>query len=378
MYKNEEISGECMKDKCLVVTGGGDCPGLNAVIRAIVKRASLEKNWEVIGSINGFNGVLLDPMEIVDLDPKTVAGIHVRGGTILGTTNKGGPFEWPVQQKDGSWTAKDRSAEMLRKLEFLKVKAVINIGGDGSQRISQKLYEMGCNIIGVPKTIDNDLGATDTTFGFPTAVEIATDALDKLVTTAASHNRILIMEVMGRAAGWIALHSAVAGGAEVCIIPEIPYDINVIIEDIKKRIVNGRGFVNIVIAEGAKPIGGEMVYQEKNDIRDNLRLGGAGIRLKNELIKAGIETDIRVTILGHLQRGGKPNAYDRILATQFGVKAFDMVLDNDFGKMVSIRNDEMIAVPISDAIEEYNYVDVDSDLVHTARKSGISFGDKQD
>lgn len=367
-----------MKKRCLVLTGGGDCPGLNAVIRAIVKRASLEKDWEIIGSIDAFNGVLRDPLEIIDLDLKTVAGIHVHGGTILGTTNKGGPFNWPIKQEDGSWIKVDRSAEMLRKLEFLQVKAVINIGGDGSQLISQKLFKMGCNIIGVPKTIDNDLGATDTTFGFPTAVEIATEALDKLVTTAASHHRIQIMEVMGREAGWIALHSAVAGGAEVCLIPEIPYDINVVKEHIDKRIVDGRGFVNIVIAEGAKPIAGNMVYQETEDQQGSFKLGGAGIRLKHELKETGIESDIRVTILGHLQRGGKPIAYDRILATQFGVKAFEMVLEKEFGKMVAIQDNEIVAVPIEEAIEKYNYVDIDSDLMHTAIRSGISFGQKRE
>lgn len=366
-----------MKNRCLVVTGGGDCPGLNAVIRAIVKRASLEKDWEIIGSVNAFDGVLLDPMEIIDLDMKTVAGIHVRGGTILGTTNKGGPFSWIVQKADGSRTCEDRSAEMLRKLEFLNVKAVINIGGDGSQRISYKLYEMGCNIIGVPKTIDNDLGATDTTFGFPTAVEIATEALDKLVTTAASHNRILIMEVMGREAGWIALHSAVAGGAEVCLIPEIPYDIEIIKKRISKRIVNNRGFVNIVIAEGAHPLDGSKVYKKTIEGLDTDRLGGVGNRLLLELKDAGVETDIRVTSLGHLQRGGKPIAFDRILATQFGVKAFEMVLNKEFGQMVSIRHSKLICVPILEAIEKYNYVNIESDLVHTARKIGISFGDQE-
>jgi 6-phosphofructokinase 1 len=356
-----------MKKRCLVVTGGGDCPGLNAVIRAIVKRASLESDWEIIGSIDAFNGILTDPMEIMDLDLKTVAGIHVRGGTILGTTNKGGPFDWAVVDDYGKVSIEDRSAEMLRKLEFLNVKAVINIGGDGSQRISQRLYEMGCNIIGVPKTIDNDLGATDVTFGFPSAVEIATEALDKLVTTAASHNRILIMEVMGRGAGWIALHSAVAGGAEVCLIPEIPFEINYVIERINKRIINGRGFVNIVVAEGAKSETSPQPISADHD--------GAGIKLMKELKTAGIKTDIRVTILGHLQRGGKPSAYDRILATQFGVKAFEMVLNKEFGSMAAIRNDKIIAVPLAEALEKYNFVDLNSDLIATARNIGISFGD---
>lgn len=213
--------------RVLVLTGGGDCPGLNAVIRAIVKRASRETDWEIVGSIQAFDGVLREPTEIKILNKEVVAGIHVRGGTILGTTNKGGPFAWPVQNSDGSWKTVDRSDEMIRKLQYMGIDAVINIGGDGSQRISQALYEKGLKIIGVPKTIDNDLSVTDFTFGFQTAVQTATEAVDKLVTTAASHNRILILEVMGRYAGWIALHSAIAGGAEVCLIPEIPYDIKI-------------------------------------------------------------------------------------------------------------------------------------------------------
>ena len=365
-----------MKNRCLVVTGGGDCPGLNAVIRAIVKRASLEKDWEIIGSINAFNGILHNPMEIKDLDMQAVAGIHVRGGTIIGTTNKGGPFNWPIQDKKGQWQIEDRSADMLRKLEVLNVKAIINIGGDGSQRISQQLYEMGCNIIGVPKTIDNDLGCTDTTFGFPTAVEIATEALDKLVTTAASHNRVLVMEVMGREAGWIALHSALAGGAEVCLIPEIKYDIEKVIQRLDERFIGGKGFANIVIAEGACPLEGSLAYQKiYSEKPEQPRLGGAGLRLMQELQEGGLQADVRVTTLGHLQRGGKPIASDRILAAIFGVKAFEMVLDKDFGNMVAIQGGKLTSVPIAEAIEKYNYVDLDSDLVHTARCLGISFGD---
>ncbi|MDP8201640.1 MAG: ATP-dependent 6-phosphofructokinase [Candidatus Tenebribacter burtonii] len=365
-----------MRKRCLVVTGGGDCPGLNAVIRAIVKRASKEQDWKIIGSRDAFNGVLREPMEIVELDNSTVAGIHVRGGTILGTTNKGGPFAWAVKDNNGNWKEEDHSSEMLRKLEFLNVHAVINIGGDGSQKISQQLFEIGCNIIGVPKTIDNDLGFTDITFGFPTAVEIATDAVDKLVTTAESHNRIIILEVMGRDAGWIALHAAVAGGAEVCLIPEIPYDIQKIIKRINKRIHNSRGFVNIVISEGAYPLDGTHQYQNNDEIGNhNLRLGGAGNRLMHELKENGIATDIRVTTLGHLQRGGKPIAYDRILATKFGVKAFEMVLEKEFGKMAALHNGKLISVSISEVIEKYNYVDLNSDLVKTARDIDISFGD---
>ena len=208
--------------RVMVLTGGGDCPGLNAVIRGIVKRASQEKDWEVIGCIESFNGVLREPTEIVELNEKSVEGLQIQGGTILGTTNKGGPFAWPVRNSDGTWTTVDRSDEMIRKLQYLGVDAVINIGGDGSQRISLGLAQKGLHIVGVPKTIDNDLSSTDYTFGFQTAVQICTEAIDKLVTTAASHNRVFIMEVMGRDAGWIALHCAIAGGADICIIPEIP------------------------------------------------------------------------------------------------------------------------------------------------------------
>ena len=235
----------------MVVTGGGDCPGLNAVIRAIVKRASIEKNWEVIGCIDSFNGVLKEPTEIVVLDQSNVSGILVKGGTILGTTNKGGPFAWPIKNSDGTWSSVDRSDEMIRKLQILGIDAVINIGGDGSQRISLDLFKKGLNIIGVPTTIDNDLSATDFTFGFQTAVQTVTEAIDKLVTTASSHNRIFIMEVMGRDAGWIALHSAIAGGADVCIIPEMPYSVDKIKEKIDSRYIKGKGFCIIVVAEGA-------------------------------------------------------------------------------------------------------------------------------
>ena len=365
-----------MRKRALVVTGGGDCPGLNAVIRAIVKRSGKERDWEIIGSYEAFNGILREPMELMVLDEKIVSGIHVKGGTIIGTTNKGGPFAWPVKKSDGTWEAVDRSDELLRKLQYQGIEAVINIGGDGSQRISQQLFEKGCNIIGVPKTIDNDLAGTDFTFGFQTAVEIATDAVDKLVTTAESHNRIFILEVMGRDAGWIALHAAVAGGAEICLIPEIPYDVNSVLKRIHSRITLGRGFVIIVIAEGAKPLGGDVVAEESNEIGyGHKHLGGAASRLKQELQKAGSEEDIRVTILGHLQRGGSPSAYDRILATQFGAKAFEMILDRDFGKMVAYKHPDIVAVPILEAIATYNVVKPDDQLLKTARGIGISMGD---
>ena len=365
-----------MKKRLLIATGGGDCPGLNAVIRAIVKRASFEHNWEVLGSIDAFNGILKDPMHIVELTPEKVAGIHIQGGTIIGTTNKGGPFNWPIKNPDGTWTTVDRSQEFLDRLRYQNIEALINIGGDGSQRISQQLFELGCPVIGVPKTIDNDLSATDFTFGFQTAVDIATDAVDKLVTTAASHHRILILEVMGRFAGWIALHSAIAGGAEVCLIPEIPYNIQNIMQAIDERIDRGHDFANIVIAEGARPVDGDMTFVESDEPGAmKIKLGGAGLRLAQELKNAGCTIDIRVTILGHLQRGGTPNAFDRILASQFGVKAFELVLQQKWGSMVAYRHPGIVAVPLTEAIEKYNYIDLDSDLVATARGLGISLGD---
>jgi len=364
-----------MKNRILVLTGGGDCPGLNAVIRGIVKRARKEKNWKILGSIEAFNGVLREPMEIITLNKRTTAGIHVKGGTILKTTNRGNPLSYHVQKEDGSWTTEDRSAELLEKLESLKIKAVINIGGDGSQRISQELYKKGLNIIGVPKTIDNDLSATDLTFGFRTAVQIGTDSFDKLVTTAESHHRVMIMEVMGRDAGWIALHTALAGGAEVCLIPEIPYDITKIVKRINKRYIGRKGFVNIVIAEGAKSKDGSTFHHDNTEGSEHVRLGGIAYQLSQQLKEAGCQAEIRETILGHIQRGGTPIAFDRILATLFGVKAFEMVLEEKFGQMVAYKGNDIVSVSLLEAIYEINYVNPDSFMVKAARGVGISFGD---
>jgi 6-phosphofructokinase 1 len=365
-----------MTKRVLVLTGGGDCPGLNAVLRGIVKRSAQERDWEILGSYEAFNGIMREPMELIVLDEKKVAGIHVQGGTIIGTTNKGGPFAWPVKNHDGTWETVDRSDELLRKLQYQNIEAVINIGGDGSQTISQQLFEKGCNIIGVPKTIDNDLAGTDFTFGFQTAVEIATDAVDKLVTTAASHNRIFILEVMGRDAGWIALHAAVAGGAEICLIPEIPYRTDKIIEHLHKRIKNGRGFAIIVMAEGARPLDGQISLLSSDEVGyQKVRIGGAGLRLEHELKDAGLQQDVRTTILGHLQRGGIPYAYDRVLATQFGVKAFEMVLKQDYGKMVAYKHPEIVSMPIKDALARYNTITPDAQLLRTARGIGICIGD---
>ena len=361
--------------KILVLTGGGDCPGLNAVIRGIYKRAKREKDWDVYGSIEAFNGVFKDPPELIKLNRSKTAGIPVKGGTMLKTTNKGNPIKFPVRQPDGTIQFIDRSDELAKRLKDLQFDAVVNIGGDGSQKISKALYEKGVPVIGVPKTIDNDLAATDVTFGFQTAVQIATDSFDKLVTTAESHHRVMIMEVMGRDAGWIALHTAIAGGAEICLIPEIPYDVRKIARRINLRYRKGRGFVNIVVAEGAKPKEGTVTSRAGEKESEHVRLGGVAYELSRQLKGLGCKADIRETVLGHVQRGGSPVAYDRILASLLGVKAFELALNKDFGKMVSFKNNAITAVTLEEATQEHRLVDKDSFLVHAARGLAISFGD---
>lgn len=361
--------------KVLVLTGGGDCPGLNAVIRGIARRARKEKTWEIYGSIEAFNGVLNEPQEIIKLTRRRTSGIHVKGGTILKTTNKGNPLQYPNIQADGTVRFTDRTDELVRKIKALKFDAVINIGGDGSQRISRKLFDKGIPVIGVPKTIDNDLSATDVTFGFQTAVQIATDSFDKLVTTAESHHRVMIMEVMGRDAGWIALHTAIAGGAEVCLIPEIPYDIKKIVRRINLRYKKGKGFVNIVVAEGAKPKAGAITSTAGEKGSEHVRLGGVAYQLSKQLKDAGCKAEIRETVLGHVQRGGSPMAFDRVLATLFGVKAFELVLEKKFGHMVAFKNNSFTSVTLEEATREYHVVGADSFLVQAAKGLGMSFGD---
>lgn len=361
------------KKKLLILTGGGDCPGLNAVIRGIVKSAKRNGNWDCYGSIEAFNGLFTSPYEIVKLTKSKVSGIHVKGGTILKTTNKGNPLSYPTLDKNGNKVFIDRSDELINTIKELGFDAVINIGGDGSQSISEKLFRKGCPIIGVPKTIDNDLSATDITFGFSTAVQIATDAFDKLVTTASSHNRVMILEVMGRDAGWIALHTAIAGGAEICLIPEIPFNLKSVLKTINKRYKKGKGFVNIVIAEGAK-IGNKIIGKHE-DGDQNIKLGGIANHLRYELEQLNCKGDIRTAILGHIQRGGTPVAYDRILATAFGVKAFELANMGQFGNMVALKNNEIVYSSLKSAIQHYNHIDPDHYLIHTARSIGVSFGD---
>ncbi|MBI1390517.1 MAG: ATP-dependent 6-phosphofructokinase [bacterium] len=359
----------------MILTSGGDAPGLNAVIRAATRHAIGSYGWEVVGSIEAYNGVLSDPMKVMPLDMKAVSGLLIKGGTIIGTSNKGGPFEFPYKNEHGETVTADRSDELLKRLQYLGVDAVICIGGDGSQRISQQLYEKGLKIVGVPKTIDNDLDTTEMTFGFQTAVACATDALDRLHTTAESHERYMILEVMGRDAGWIALASGIAGGADAILIPEIPFDLDKVCTKLMERHNRGLGFSLIVVAEGAFPLGGvPQVAEERKPGQPNPLLGGVGHWLAKQ-IREKTGRDVRETILGHLQRGGIPTPMDRLLATRFGVGAVELIAQEKYGHMVALRSDDIVAVPIVDAIQKYRLIDLDHNLIKTARALGISMGD---
>jgi 6-phosphofructokinase 1 len=312
----------------------------------------------------GFEGLL--NKACMPLTSELIRGILPKGGTLLRTTNRGNPFEYQVE----GGGREDRSKLLLDNIRELGIDGIIAIGGDGSLKIAQRLYEMGIPMIAVPKTIDNDLAATDFTFGFMTAVSVATDAVDRLHTTAESHDRVMILEVMGRNAGWIALYSGLAGGADIILIPEIPYRPEAVVESIRSRQTEGSPFDIIVVAEGAKRVGGEERYVD----RRSRRLGGIAYQVADELARA-IDLEIRVTVLGHIQRGGSPIPFDRVVATRFGKAAADMIAKGDFGKMVALRGTEITAVPISDAVSNPKYVDPNGELVATARSLGISFGD---
>ena len=350
------------KKRIGILTGGGDCPGLNAVIRAAV-RTSARRDIDVLGVQLGFEGLLTK--QCFPLTPESIRGILPKGGTLLRTTNRGNPFEYP--SADG---CVDRSSELVDNVRELGLDGVIAIGGDGTLRIAQRLADMGIPMVAVPKTIDNDLAATDYTFGFHTAVAVATEAVDRLHTTAESHDRVMILEVMGRNAGWIALYSGIAGGADIILIPEIPYEPEAIVRSIGSRQKEGSQFDIIVVAEGAKRVGGEESYLDKA----TRRLGGVAYHVAADLASQ-IDLEIRVTVLGHIQRGGSPIAFDRILASRFGKAAADLVANDDWGKMVALRGDEIVDVPIVSAISNPKIVDPKGQMVSTARSLGISFGD---
>lgn len=348
-----------------VLTSGGDAPGLNAVLRAVVKTAA-SLNWEVLGFQNGFEGLLGETQYQV-LTSRHVQGLLPQGGTILRTTNKGHFTSRLIGQPHVS--DDDPFVQAVRNVERLGLDALITIGGEGTQRISLELYRLGVPVVGVPKTIDNDLAGTDRTFGFDTALQVATDAIDRLHTTAASHNRVMVLEVMGRTAGWIAMHSGLAGGADVILVPEVPFSVQVIANKILEREAQGSEFSIVVVAEGAKMQGGQEVYMDAA----SGRLGGIGYMLSEQIAQL-TGKDTRCVVLGHLQRGGTPTPYDRLLATRYGAAAVMTAARKGFGQMVSLRAQDITSVHLSEACSVVKTVPLHSDLFQTARGIGVSFG----
>jgi len=356
-----------------VNTGGGDAPGLNAVIRAVTLSA-IRLGWEVVGIREGYVGILnMTPEEgLIPLTRGRVRGILNQGGTILGTTNRGNPFEYPVE-KNGEIVAIDRSDEIVEAFRQHELDALIAIGGDGSLGIAHKLHQKGIPVVGVPKTIDNDLPATLLTFGFDSAVTTATDALDKLHSTAASHNRVMVVETMGRTTGWIALHAGVAGSADMILIPEIPFDIGVVCESIRRRDRMGRHYSIVVAAEGAAPVGEQARTRGKKEIGREVRLGGIAEWLAEEIaVRTGKET--RYIVLGHLQRGGGPTAFDRLMALRFGTAAVRFLAEGHTGMMVAYQPPMLLPVPLEIAVSERKRVPLDNDTISTARSLGICLG----
>jgi len=360
-------------NKIGVLTGGGDCPGLNAVIRAVVKTAILQHGWKVIGIEDGFGGLLVRG-KARPLLFEHVKGILDKGGTILGSCNRTNPFEYKFKT-NGKVITEDRSPILIETLKNLEIDALIVIGGDGTLSIADRLFQLGIPVVGVPKTIDNDLASTDVTFGFDTAINTATDAIDKIRTTGESHHRVMVVEVMGRYAGWIALQAGVASGADIILIPEIPFSLEKIFHVIRERSKVGRHDSIIVVAEGAKPKDGErFVKRILEESADSIRLGGIGEMLANR-ISDELEIESRETVLGHIQRGGSPSAFDRILSTRLGFGAVNLVAKGDFGKMVCLKTPRIEAVPLGEAVQHLKKVSVELDIVQAARAIGVSFGD---
>lgn len=354
-----------------ILTGGGDAPGLNAVIRSVVLVATRHYGWEVFGIREGFDG-LLAGLPLIPLTEERVRNIQGRGGTILGAANRGNPFSRPVPQPDGTVDYLDVSHEALARIHELGLHAVIVAGGDGTMAIAQKLVEMGAPLIGVPKTIDNDLEGTDVTFGFDTAVRTATDALEKLQTTAESHHRVMVLEVMGRNTGWIALKAGIAGGADAILIPEIPFDIANVCRRIEALRAEGRRYSLIVVAEGAQPVGGQQQYYQMAGAMGASRLGGIGFTVGNAISEA-IDVEVRVTVLGHLQRGGAPTPRDRWLATCFGAEAVHLVAEESWGRMVALRGGHIVSVTMKSALS-LKCISADDEQVRIARDLGIVLG----
>jgi ATP-dependent phosphofructokinase / diphosphate-dependent phosphofructokinase len=365
MSKNNRIA---------ILTGGGDCPGINAVIRAVAKKAILEHGLEVIGIEDGYDGAILN--HIRKLHFRDVSGIITQGGTILGTSNTANPYRYAVK-KNGGLEFKDVSRETAANLKKLEIDCLVCIGGDGTLSIANDLNRDGIPIVGVPKTIDNDLKGTEITFGFDSAVAVATEAIDRLHSTAQSHHRVMVVEVMGRNAGWIALHAGVAGGGDIILIPEIPYKMDIIAEKVKERSRSGKRFSIIVVSEGARSEEGNIVVQRVvKESTDPIRYGGVGFVLGNRIEElTGIET--RTVVLGHLQRGGTPTPFDRVLATRLGTRAVEMIVDGHFDCMVGMQRNELVEVPLIEVAGGQRKVAPDDPLISVARSVGTSFGDLQ-
>ena len=355
-----------------ILTGGGDAPGLNSVLRAFVKTAT-KLNIEVVGSEDGFSGLMEDPMRIVPLTPDRVRGILPKGGSILGCSNRANPFSYRSVSADGKEHTIDLSHAIKDRLHQLDCDALVLVGGDGTMNMGMRFWQMGVPIVGIPKTIDNDLAATDLTFGLDTAVTTATWAIDALHSTAEAHDRVMIVELMGRDAGWIALHSGIAGGADVILIPEIPYDIDRVIAKINARSETRRTFSVVVIGEGAKPIGGTVSTLNPGREGQTVRLGGSGNNLA-AMLDGQVPHEIRVTVLGHLQRGGSPSSLDRILGSRFGVRAAHLCDVGAFGRVVALRGTEIIDVPIEATVANTKRVPPDGELVAVAKDLGVEMG----
>lgn len=355
-----------------ILTGGGDCPGINAVIRAVAKSAIFNHGVEIIGIEDGYLGLINNRHRNLTADD--VSGILTRGGTILGTSKQANPYQFAVREK-GKLVFRDMSQTALKNIGDLNLNCLICIGGDGTLGIAHKLSRDGIPIIGIPKTIDNDLKGTDITFGFDTAVSINTEGIDRIHSTAESHHRIMIVEVMGHQAGWIALYAGIAGGGDVILLPELPYDINIIARKVKERHKKGKRFSIIVVAEGARSKGGRIVISRLvKESSDPIRLGGIGFVLGKQLEKAtGLET--RTVVMGHLQRGGSPTSLDRVLATRLGTKAVEMMMRNHFGMMVGLKQDTLVEVPLSKVAKGPRKVPLKHPLIKSARSIGTCFGD---
>ena len=357
-----------------VLTGGGDCPGLNAAIRAIAKSAMNDFGWKVIGIEDGFEGLVGGRMR--ELRNADVSGIINLGGTILGTSSKGDPWHYPAQMAKGRTRIADESRRALRNFKSGKLDALIAIGGDGTMSITYKFAALGLPMVGVPKTIDNDLGATDLTFGHDTAVAIAAEAIDRLHTTASSHHRVMVIEVMGRYAGWIALTAGLAGGADIILIPEISFRWEAVYHKVRERNTRGKRFSIVCVAEGVRAPGiGEIIKGYDRKRTDSKQLGGVGAYVAAK-IAAATQVETRITVLGHLQRGGGPTPFDRNLATRFGVAATRAVKEGKFGTMVALQGSVIVPVPLEQAVARLKLVPPDHPLVSAARSVGTSFGDE--